>query len=95
MLVAGAAFLWRRSETVAPSHPPHDRAEAVRRVLKHLQRKTIAELEEGVAAVVVGRVRAIPAIAPIVSPVSGIRCLGYHVDARRLRFDSTYDLPQI
>jgi hypothetical protein len=60
-------------------------------------RKTIAELEEGMAGVVVGTVHAIPGVAPLRSPARDVACLGYHLDVRdaqfddRLRFRQLYD----
>lgn len=66
---------------------PQDRAEAVRRVLKHLERKTIAELTEGTAAVIEGTVRAGSALA-LVSPYAGRPCVGYHLDVRRAWMDN-------
>jgi hypothetical protein len=71
----------------APAGQPQDRAEAVRRVLKHLQRKTIAELTEGGAAVVEGTVRATSAQA-LVSPYAGRLCVGYHLDVRLAWMDN-------
>lgn len=78
---------------VAPDHPsrrkplpagagqPRDRAEAVRRILKHLERKTIAELTEGAAAVIDGTVR-IYSAQLLLSPYAGKPCIGYHLDVR-------------
>jgi hypothetical protein len=60
---------------------PQDRAEAVRRILKHLERKTISELSEGNAAVIEGTVRASSAPG-LTSPHGGARCIGYHLDVR-------------
>lgn len=75
--------------------PPEDRGEAVRRILKHLQRRSIAELEDGAACVVIGTVRAIPGVAPLSSPVTGTACLGYHVDVRHAELDPALRLRQI
>ncbi len=101
--VAGVASLARRVFRFADKDvslpraggPPEDRAEAVRRVLKHLQRKTIAELEDGTAVVVVGTVKALDGVAPLVSPVTATRCLGYHVDVRLTELDEWLRLPQV
>lgn len=85
----------------APGPAPENRAEAVRRVLKHLQRKTIAELEDGGAAVIVGTVKAMAGVAPLHSPLTGTQCLGFHLDVRHaeldasLRFAQLLDLAQI
>ena len=56
--------------------PPQSRTEAVRRVLKHIERKTIAELAEGEGAVIIGTVIG---EATMVSPISGVSCIGYHL----------------
>lgn len=79
----------------APGGPPEDRGEAVRRVLKHLQRKTIGEVEEGTAAVIVGTVHAIPGIQMLVSPISRASCIGYHVDIRSAVLDDAMRLRQL
>jgi hypothetical protein len=67
---------------------PEDRGESVRRLLKHLQRRSIAELAEGDAAVIVGTVRALPGVALLRSPVSNTECLGFHVDVRSGELDT-------
>lgn len=73
----------QRSKPLPPgAGPPKNRAEAVRRVLKHLQRKTIAELAEGSAAVIEGTVRPIASVPPLNAPFSGTACIGYHLDMR-------------
>jgi hypothetical protein len=54
-----------------------DRSEAVRRVLRHITRRPIAELAEGGAAVVRGT--AVTVDAPLIAPVSGVPCIGYHL----------------
>lgn len=102
ILVRLARSRWSDARALpAPGPPPEDRAEAVRRVLKHLQRKTIAELEEGSAAVIIGTVKAITGIATLRSPLTGTECLGFHVDVRRayldetLRFRQLYELARI
>ena len=59
-----------------PAGPPPDRTESVRRVLKHIVRRRIADLAEGSAAVIVGRVRAGADV--LTSPVSQTACIGYH-----------------
>lgn len=69
----------------------------MRRVLKHLQRKTIAELGEGTAAVIEGTVRAIGSVPPLTAPFTGKPCVGYHLDLRTgwidhdALFDQLYD----
>ena len=78
-----------------PGPPPHDRAEAVRRILKHLRRSAIADLEEGSAAVVLGTARAIPGRAPLHSPVTGRDCLGYHLDVRLVELDERWLFPAV
>jgi hypothetical protein len=78
-----------------PGEPPKDRAEAVRRVLKHLQRKSIAELGDGTAAVVEGTARAIPGVALLRSPVTGTECIGYHVDIRATYLAQGFHFPQL
>src|SRR5262245_26085289 len=86
----------RRGPSTAPGPPPEDRGEAVRRVLKHLQRKTIAELEEGTAGVIIGTVHAIESVAPLRSPWGGIDCLGYHLDIRSAQLDEQrWRFPQL
>lgn len=75
--------------------PPRDRGEAVRRVLKHLQRKTIAELGDGTAAVVQGAARAIPGVPLLRSPVMGIECIGYHLDIRATHVTHGFHFPQL
>jgi hypothetical protein len=97
-LLAGhwwGAFKRKPHALPKPGGPPEDRGEAVRRVLKHLQRKKIADVEEGTAAVIVGTVHAIPGIAPIVSPITSTSCLGYHVDIRSAVFDEFMRLRQL
>jgi hypothetical protein len=79
----------------APGEPPRDRGEAVRRVLKHLQRKPIGELEDGTAAVVEGFARAIPGVPLLRSPATGVECLGYHLDIRATYLDHGFHLPQL
>lgn len=86
---------FRRNPLPEPGPPPEDRAEAVRRVLKHLQRKSIGELDEGMAAVVVGTVHAIPGVAPLRSPSNGIECLGYHLVIRQGYLDAALRFPQL
>jgi hypothetical protein len=78
-----------------PGPPPEDRGEAVRRVLKHLQRKTIAEIKEGDAAVIIGTVHALPGVATLVAPISAASCLGYHLDIRSAVFDQYMRLRQL
>jgi hypothetical protein len=78
-----------------PGGPPENRGEAVRRVLKHLQRKTIAELEDGTACVIIGTVKAIPGVTPLRSPVHRIECLGFHLDVRLAELDESFRLAQI
>lgn len=98
MVKNGAQQIWSqhpRKRLPAGDNIPEDRAEAVRRVLKHLQRKTIAQLEEGSAAVIVGTVKAITGISPLHSPLSGAQCLGFHVDVRGAELDHTLRFPQL
>ena len=45
-------------------------------MLKHIERKTIAELAEGEGAVIIGTVIG---EATMRSPISGVSCIGYHV----------------
>jgi hypothetical protein len=92
-----AALRPRRNRNALPpaGGPPEDRGEAVRRVLKHLQRKAIADVEEGTAAVIIGTVHEIPGIQPIVSPITGEACLGYHIDIRSAVFDEHMRLRQL
>jgi len=78
-----------------PGGPPENRGEAVRRVLKHLQRSTIAQLEEGRASVIVGKVVAIAGVAPLRSPLSNTECLGFHIDVRVADLDQYLRLPQL
>lgn len=78
-----------------PGGAPHNRAEAVRRVLKHLQRKTIAEVAEGTAAVLEGTVRALPHVQPLVAPSSGASCIGYHLDLRAGWIQHAIDFDQL
>jgi len=78
-----------------PGPPPENRAESVRRILKHLQRKTIAELAEGTAGVVVGVVRARPDVDPMLAPVSGRPCLGYHLEIYSTQFDAHWKFRQL
>ena len=64
-------------------------------MLKHLQRKSIALLQEGEAAVVVGRVKPIAGVPTLRSPVTGTECLGYHVDVREVALDNVYGHRQV
>lgn len=66
-----------RHQTPVPRH------EAVRRVLYHIARRSIRELSEGEPAVVCGT--AIATADPLIAPLSGRPCIGYHL--RILRFD--------
>lgn len=102
MVGAGSSALvqaYRRSRPGGPlpiaGPAPEDRGEAVRRVLKHLQRRTIAELEEGTAAVVVGTVVAIPGVAALRSPAHDVECLGYHLDIRDSELDASLRFAQL
>lgn len=78
-----------------PGEPPRDRGEAVRRVLKHLQRRTIAELGDGTAAVVAGTVRAIQGVSLLRAPFTGSECIGYHLDVRAARLEHGIHFPQL
>ena len=99
LLVRAKQALVRPVPPGCPVHRRRNRGESVRRVLKHLQRKTIGELEEGTAAVVVGVVRAIPGVALLRSPATNTECLGYHLDIRgaqhEMRLDMTLRIPQV
>ncbi|HZJ68200.1 MAG TPA: hypothetical protein VFD36_32085 [Kofleriaceae bacterium] len=53
------------------------RSEAVRRVLRHIARRPIAQLADADAAVVRGEAVAVD--DPLVAPLSGRRCIGYHL----------------
>lgn len=57
--------------------PGVSRSEAVRRVLRHIARRPIAELSDADAAVVRGHAVAVD--EPLVAPLSGRSCIGYHV----------------
>jgi hypothetical protein len=57
--------------------PSVSRSEAVRRVLRHIARRPIAELADADAAVVRGAAVAVD--EPLVAPLSGRSCIGYHV----------------
>ncbi len=74
--------------TPTPLSPPQDRAESVRRVLKHVQRVPVAALREGTAAVVLGTARKIAAIELVVSPITRTACLGFHLEIRHANFSS-------
>ena len=66
-----------------PAPPaPEDRAEKVRRVLKHVTRKKINELVEGEAAVVIGVAQPLPNSVPLTSPMNQQPCIAYHVEQR-------------
>jgi hypothetical protein len=84
-----------RKALPAPGEPLRDRGEAVRRVLKHLQRKTSIELDDGTAAVVQGTARAIPGVPLLRSPLMGIECIGYHLDIRATHLASGLHFPQL
>ncbi|HEY4182901.1 MAG TPA: hypothetical protein VGM90_39025 [Kofleriaceae bacterium] len=64
---------------------PAARTEYARRLLKHVERKTIAQLEEGQAAVVVGKARAIPGVALLYAPIHGVDVIAVNtrVEANR------------
>ncbi|MFN0251216.1 MAG: hypothetical protein ACKV2T_30350 [Kofleriaceae bacterium] len=74
---------------------PRNRAEAVRRVLKHLERKKIAELVEGSAAVIEGTVRPLADVPPLTAPHTGSGCVGYHLDIRAGWVDHDASFPQL
>jgi hypothetical protein len=94
--IAIGGWLGRRNKALpAPGEPPRDRGEAVRRVLKHLQRKTIADLGDGTAAVVMGTVRPLPGVPLLRSPFTGTECIGYHLDIRAARLEYGFHLPQL
>jgi hypothetical protein len=75
-VVAGRRVRW----------PRPDRSEAVRRLLRHIARRSIAELTEGGAAVVRGT--AVATDEPLIAPVSGVPCIGYHLLVRDAAFDT-------
>lgn len=58
---------------------PADRIENVRRLLKHLKRTEVAALTDNAAGVLVGIVTGEPQLT---APLSGAKCLGYHVSVR-------------
>jgi len=84
-----------RKALPAPGEPLRDRGEAVRRVLKHIQRKTSKELEDGTAAVIQGTARAIPGVPLLRSPLMGIECIGYHLDIRATHLAIGFLVPQL
>ncbi len=61
---------------------PIDRAEKVRRVLKHVTRKKICDLLEGEAAVLIGVAFPPPGSVPLTSPLLQQPCIAYHVEQR-------------
>lgn len=71
-------------KTAAKALPPEpvDRAEKVRRVLKHVTRKKIGELLEGEAAVLIGVAQPLPGAVPLTSPLQQQPCIAYHVEQR-------------
>jgi len=94
--IAIGGWLGRRNKALPPAgEPPRDRGEAVRRVLKHLQRKTIAELGDGTAAVVMGTVRPLPGVPLLRAPFTGTECVGYHLDIRAARLEYGFHFPQL
>ncbi len=95
-VIALGGLLGRMRKALPPAgEPPRDRGEAVRRVLKHLQRKTIAELGDGTAAVVAGTVRAIQGVPLLRAPFTGSECIGYHLDIRAARLENGIHFPQL
>ena len=74
------------SREARPAGWPDSRSEAVRRVLRHLARRSIRDLVEGDAAVVRGTASSIA--APLIAPLSGRPCIGYHVQIRLLVNDA-------
>jgi hypothetical protein len=62
---------------------PVPRHEAVRRILRHIARRSIRDLVEGEAAVVRGT--AIAIADPLIAPLTGRPCIGYHLQI--LSFD--------
>lgn len=73
MLVA--QVVRRLSQRVPPVQV--SRSEAVRRMIRHIARRHIGELAEGDAAVVRGTASALA--DPLISPLRGRPCIGYHV----------------
>lgn len=72
----------RRAKEANPQGPVLERSEKVRRMLKHLTRKTISELVEGEAAVVVGQAFPVAGAPPLVSPMQQQPCLALHAEQR-------------
>ncbi|HPH67261.1 MAG TPA: hypothetical protein PLF40_16010 [Kofleriaceae bacterium] len=65
-----------------PAGETKERAEKVRRMLKHLTRKTINQLVEGEAAVVVGHAFPVAGAPPLVSLLQQQPCLAFHAEQR-------------
>jgi hypothetical protein len=79
-----AAHYFRRRAAHYLNPATVDRSEAVRRVLRHIVRRPIAELADADAAVVRGA--AIAVDDPLVAPLSGRSCIGYHLLVRDSSF---------
>lgn len=79
LLLASMVWLGVKGWRTLRASPP-DRSEAVRRMLRHIARQSIAELAEGGAAVVRGTAGAVG--EPLTAPVSGLPCIGYHLLVR-------------
>ena len=79
LLLASMVWLGVKGWSTLRAQPP-DRSEAVRRMLRHIARQPIAELAEGSAAVVRGTAGAVD--EPLIAPVSGRPCIGYHLLVR-------------
>lgn len=81
----GAVAWWIRRVGAAaramtnPSEPIQNRTEYVRRLLKHVERKTIAELTEGQAAVIRGRVRALPNVPLILTSQPDVGAIAINI----------------
>lgn len=70
------------SSRLPPAGETKDRSEKVRRLLKHLTRKTINQLVEGEAAVVVGHAFPVAGAPPLVSLLQQKSCLAFHAEQR-------------
>ena len=73
------ARLLGNKRALPPGGGPAERPENVRRILKHLVRAPIAELVDGTASVIHGRVSG---EASLVAPLTGTPCIGFHISIR-------------
>jgi len=85
------ARLLGNKRALPPGGGPAERPENVRRILKHLVRAPIAELVDGTASVIHGRVSG---EARLQAPLSWTPCIGFHVwiRAASLERELLYDL---